>query len=206
MATLLLLGGGHAHMTTLAKLHHFIAAGHQVIVVQPSDYHYYSGMGPGMLGGTYEPEDIRFNTRKIVEKQGGTFIKNTAVAIDSGNRRVTLGDGSVIVYDRLSCNVGSYVPLTSMTGQEESLIPAKPIEKLAAARKNIVNRLMYADLNIAVIGGGPSAIEIAGNLRQLADSQGGHRLKISIFCGRTLLPGASEWLQKRAAAMLEVRT
>ena len=46
---LLLAGGGHAHMMTLANLHQFVEKGYEVTVVQPSPHHYYSGMGPGML-------------------------------------------------------------------------------------------------------------------------------------------------------------
>ena len=41
---LILAGGGHAHMTILAHLRDLIRDGHDVTVVQPSDYHYYSGM------------------------------------------------------------------------------------------------------------------------------------------------------------------
>ncbi len=75
---LVLVGGGHAHMVTLAKLHTFVEKGHRVTVIGPSAYHYYSGMGPGMLGKTYAPDDIRFSTQHVVEKQGGTFILDKA--------------------------------------------------------------------------------------------------------------------------------
>ena len=68
---LVLVGGGHAHMVTLANLRAFIEKGYKVTVIGPSPYHYYSGMEPGMLGRTYAPEDIRFFTRHVVEKQGG---------------------------------------------------------------------------------------------------------------------------------------
>ena len=47
---LVLVGGGHAHMVTLAHIHRFVEKGYRVTVIGPSAYHYYSGMGPGMLG------------------------------------------------------------------------------------------------------------------------------------------------------------
>ena len=78
---LVLIGGGHAHMVTLAKLHTFVENGHRVTVVGPSDHHYYSGMGPGMLGKTYAPAEIRFATKHVVEKQGGTFIRDKATQV-----------------------------------------------------------------------------------------------------------------------------
>jgi len=65
---LVLAGGGHAHMMALAQLGRFVEKGHKVTVIGPSEHHYYSGMGPGMLGGTYAPEEIRFDTKQVVEK------------------------------------------------------------------------------------------------------------------------------------------
>ena len=65
---LVLVGGGHAHMMILDNLAGFVDKNIAVTVIGPSSYHYYSGMGPGMLGGTYTPEDIRFATRQVVEK------------------------------------------------------------------------------------------------------------------------------------------
>ena len=76
---LVLVGGGHAHMVTLANLQVFIEKGHKVTVIGPSPYHYYSGMGPGMLGRIYTPDDIRFSTQHVVKKQGGVFILGKAV-------------------------------------------------------------------------------------------------------------------------------
>ncbi len=57
---LVLVGGGHAHMVTLEQIRTFVDKGHKVTVIAPSFYHYYSGMGPGMLGGVYSPDEIRF--------------------------------------------------------------------------------------------------------------------------------------------------
>ena len=60
-------------MMTLENIHRFVEKGVKVTVIGPSFHHYYSGMGPGMLGGTYRPEEIRFATKKVVQNQGGDF-------------------------------------------------------------------------------------------------------------------------------------
>ena len=93
---LVLVGGGHAHMVTLSKIHELVAAGHQVTVIGPSDHHYYSGMGPGMLGGTYAPDAIRFATRHVVEKQGGRFIRDKVTRIDPDDRIVFTASGQTL--------------------------------------------------------------------------------------------------------------
>jgi len=133
---LVLIGGGHAHMVTLANLHHFTEQGYDVSVIQPSDYHYYSGMGPGMLGGTYKPADIRFATRTVVEQKGGRFVKDKAVKIDPTRQVVTLQHSDEeIGYDVLSCNVGSYVPRDTISTESPEIFTAKPIESLLLAQK-----------------------------------------------------------------------
>ena len=88
--TLILVGGGHAHMETLAHLEEFVQKGFQVTVVGPSTHHYYSGMGPGMLGNTYTPEEICFATKHVVEKKGGTFIEDKGIRIDPDTRTLFL--------------------------------------------------------------------------------------------------------------------
>ena len=90
---LVLAGGGHAHMMTLAHLHQFVDQGHEVTVIQPSEHHYYSGMGPGMLGGTYAPDEIRFATRRQVEKKGGSFVLGKVAKIDAGAQTGASGIG-----------------------------------------------------------------------------------------------------------------
>jgi len=87
---LVLIGGGHAHMMTLENTGEFVEKGFKVTVIGPSFYHYYSGMGPGMLGGTYSPDDIRFATRDVVEKQGGIFIKDKVEKIDPDKKEISI--------------------------------------------------------------------------------------------------------------------
>ncbi len=79
---LLIAGGGHAHILTLAHLDEFVDKGFEVTVIGPDTHHYYSGMGPGMLGGTYRPEEIRFATQELVEKKGAVFLQAKVTGID----------------------------------------------------------------------------------------------------------------------------
>lgn len=182
---LVLIGGGHAHMITLAHLDIFITKGYGVTVIQPSEYHYYSGMGPGMLGGTYRPDDIRFATRRLVEAKGGRFVLGKATAIDPDRRRVFLeGSEEAIPYDVLSCNAGSYVPREMIQGNTADIFTAKPIEQLMIARERILERAAAGKIAIAVIGSGPSALEIAGNIHQLCKEKAVPMPVIRIFGGR----------------------
>lgn len=166
---LVLVGGGHAHMVTLANIGKFVENGYRVTVVGPSDFHYYSGMGPGMLSGTYRAEEIRFATKHVVEKSGGIFVKGRAVRIDPEKRTVILDSGATVSYDLLSCNAGSYVPSATINGDFKDIFSVKPIETLMEAQKRVLAKLSQDSLkSISIVGGGPSAAEIAGNVWQLA--------------------------------------
>lgn len=201
---LILAGGGHAHMTILAHIRDLIRDGHEVTVIQPSDFHYYSGMGPGMLGLTYTPDDIRFATRYVVERQGGTFVRDKVVRIDAEDRSVTLASGRTMEYDVLSCNAGSFIPFDNIHGDTSSVFTVKPIERLQEAQRAVISLCAARTrANIGVIGGGPAALEIAGNVRKLALLRGRHAPKITLFAGRRFLGRLPEKIQDMARDSLE---
>jgi NADH dehydrogenase FAD-containing subunit len=203
---LVLIGGGHAHMETLANLKNFVSRGHSVSLIAPSPFHYYSGMGPGMLSGIYAPDDIRFATRHVVEKYGGVFVPGRAVRIDPDLKTVLLSDGSSIPYDVLSCNVGSFVPQTIPVSDTECpIFSVKPIEKLLDARKLLLSLAETSKIQIAVVGGGPSALEIAGNTWRLLRDSGGQSPSIKIFAGRRFMERAPEAVHRRVRTSLDRR-
>lgn len=202
---LVLAGGGHAHMMTLAHLGEFVEKGHDVTVIGPSEYHYYSGMGPGMLGGTYRPEDIRFATRHLVVKNGGKFRLGNVVKIDAAGRSVHLDNGAPVPYDVLSCNLGSHVNRDIVRGEITGIYTVKPIEKLMAARQEILSRGTRESIVIGIAGGGPSAVEIAGNIHRLTQSKGMKPAVIKILTRSTLMPHHPKGISTKAKASLKRR-
>jgi NADH dehydrogenase FAD-containing subunit len=193
---LVLAGGGHAHMMLLANLDKFRGSGHQVTVIQPSAYHYYSGMGPGMLSTHYSPAEIRFNTRFVVERRGARFIKAKVTAIEADKNRVLTDSGEIIPYDVLSCNVGSFVPFSPIKGNDKNVFSAKPIERLLEAQQKILSRCNGNSISVAVVGGGPAAVEIAGNVHHLIRTTGCRNVDIRLFSGTKLMAGHSGSIQR----------
>ena len=202
---LVLIGGGHAHMVILSRLAEFVDAGWHVSVIQPSEYHYYSGMGPGMLGETYRAAEIRFETRKVVEERGAEFVLGKAVKIDPVQQLIYLSEGKeAIPYDLLSCNCGSYVPAGEMKVEGDEIYTAKPIERLLTARKKILAMSQKKKLQIGIVGGGPSAVEFAGNVEQLSRRNGFHPPHITMYCGE-LLSGLPRAVRVKTAKILKAR-
>ncbi|MBN2419045.1 MAG: FAD-dependent oxidoreductase [Deltaproteobacteria bacterium] len=201
---LLLVGGGHAHMMCLAAIHEFVGKGYDVTVIGPSEYHYYSGMGPGMLGGFYTPEDIRFATRHVVEKQGGKFILGKAVRVDPEKNIVFLESGEEVHYDVVSFNAGSHIPMPDIEGEADNIYTAKPIERLLEARDRIRASLSEKALRIGVIGGGPSSVEIAGNVWRLG-KDAPNSVELVVFAGSVLMARFPDGIKDRARKSLTQR-
>lgn len=189
-------------MVTLGNLRSFVDKGHGVTVIGPSEYHYYSGMGPGMLGMTYTPDDIRFATRKVVERQGGVFILDAAERIDPVARKVILKSGGTVPYDVLSVNAGSYVPNSLITENRGDIFPVKPIEKLLMARERVLELCRERHITVGIVGGGPSSAEIAGNIRQLIELDGGYQPQIIIFAGSSFMKRFPAAVRRRVRNIL----
>jgi len=202
---LILVGGGHAHMMTLENIGRFVEKGFKVTVIGPSFHHYYSGMGPGMLGGTYSPGQIRFATRDVVQKQGGIFVKDKVLRMDPVKKEVYTETGHAFAYDVLSFNAGSYVPMAPDMEKSGNIYSVKPIEKLMEASEKLKALFAEKKIMVAIVGGGPSSAEIAGNTWQLAKKLKGHMPEIRIFAGKSFMARFPENVRSRVRSSLVKR-
>ena len=202
---LVLVGGGHAHLTVLKHSDDFIERGHRVTLISPSPYHYYSGMGPGLLSGMYRPHEVRFNIRKMALDRGASFLKGTVVGVDPEQGVVLIESGDEISYDVVSFNTGSSVPLTGVAESETDVFPVKPIDNLLKARNAVLERLKAGAPQLMVIGGGPAGLELTGNLWRLVNDQGA-TAKITLLAGRKLLARCPEKVRRFAIQSLRSRS
>ena len=188
---LVFVGGGHAHLTALLHLKNYVDAGHRVTLISSSDYHYYSGMGPGMLSGIYRPQEIRFHVAKLAEDRGASFLKDSVERIDSSQRTLSLKSGNAVKYDVVSFNTGSEVSSDTLNMAGENIFTVKPIINLLKARQYILKAVREREVRIIVIGGGPAGVEIAGNAwRLIQDNKG--KAEISFIAGAKLLKNLPE--------------
>jgi NADH dehydrogenase FAD-containing subunit len=220
MARLLLLGAGHAHLDAIRAIPALVARGHAVTVAGPGPCHCYSGMGPGVLGGTYPPQAMALPVRRMVEAAGGTFVTGTAVRIDAPGHAVHFASGLRLEYDVCSCNVGSVVTHSLPGGGNGPdvgdasdgggggmppvppalpVLPVKPIENLYRARQALLRLAARGPVHVVAAGGGPAALEVACNAAVcLARARGNTTPavpagdSVTLVAGRGLLPDLPE--------------
>jgi NADH dehydrogenase FAD-containing subunit len=169
---LVLVGGGHAHIETLLHLGEYTCRGHRVTLISPSPYHYYSGMGPGMLSGIYHQQETRFNVRKMAEDRGAGYMEDMVEIINPDQRSLSLTSGRQVCYDIVSFNTGSEIDTRSLASSGADVFPVKPISNLLKARKRILSWGTDSRMEIVVAGGGPAGVEIAANIWKVIRAHG----------------------------------
>ena len=200
---LVLVGGGHAHITVLINLHKYVERGHGVTLIGPSPYHYYSGMGPGLLSGIYRPQDVRFHVKKMAEDRGAVFVQDAVTRIDADRKVLMLKSGNQVPYDVVSFNTGSTVPTPGDAVRSENIFTVKPIQNLMK-----VSQMLKAGLSatprLIIVGGGAAALEITGNLWRLVQGLGANA-SITVLGGRHFLSSMPRKAQRYARKSLLTR-
>jgi NADH dehydrogenase FAD-containing subunit len=199
-------GGGHVHLTALLRLRDYLRAGHRVTLIGPSPYHYYSGMGPGLLSGIYRPAEVRFHVKKMAEDRGAAFLEDRVVKVEPARRALILGSGEELRYDVVSFNTGSEVPADIVDPSADNVFPVKPIENLLAARKKVLDAPGGQSLRAIVVGGGTAGVEIAANLGRLGRESGKIGRITLVSRSKVLddLPGKARALVRDALARLRI--
>jgi NADH dehydrogenase FAD-containing subunit len=203
---LVFIGAGHAHLTAITNMARYTGDGHKVTVISAGSYHYYSGMGPGMLSGIYKPQEIRFNVKQLTESRGGEFIEDIVVSVDPDKRIIQLKSGKTAAYDVLSFNTGSEIATGPVDASYDNIFKVKPIENMFTARCKIIEALKKGPVNIAVLGGGPAGIEMANNAwRITADMNAQNHSKITMISKGKILHRFTPRVRKLAAKSMNAK-
>jgi pyridine nucleotide-disulfide oxidoreductase family protein len=183
--TLLLVGGGHAHVEVLRQLALNPPVDADIALFNPSPSIWYSGMLPGVIAGHYEPNEARLNLWALCQRARVRFFETSVLALHAGNLVLESGIGERHRFDMASVDVGSVSkPLPASPGAY--VVTVKPIEPLLTAITEFES-VRSAALMVRIIGGGAAALEVALALAyRWRESK---NRKISIVSATRLLDG-----------------
>ena len=187
-ARVVFVGAGHAHLYSIKNAGLLTRQGAEVIVIGPDQYHYYSGMGPGMLSGIYKQDDVRVDVQRLAFSSASRFIKGHVIGIDPRRQNLHLDNGEKLSYDIASFNLGSSVPMDLVKGAEKEAYPIKPIVNLVVLKQTILSQIVSSIPRILIIGTGPAGVEIAGNIERLVSQNNGKAEIILAGAEESLLP------------------
>ncbi|OGB41871.1 MAG: pyridine nucleotide-disulfide oxidoreductase [Burkholderiales bacterium RIFOXYC2_FULL_59_8] len=159
---LVLVGGGHAHLSVLRALAKQRPEGINVVLITPSRYQYYSGMLPGWIAGHYTQAQCRVDLAPLIQAAGARLVLDQIVGLDTTRRCVSLTHGQPVAYDVLSLDVGSETDTSWLESLGDKLLPVKPLDNFFSRWPHI---LMAAkakqNYRLVVVGGGAAGVELA---------------------------------------------
>ena len=150
----------------------------QVVIVDRNNYHNFQPLLYQVATGALEADSIAYPIRKIFAGQKNFFYRMADVQrLDSARNTVTTSIGD-IRYDYLVLATGSLTNFFGLESIERNAMQIKSIPNALNLRsfifQNFEKALLTSDpeakqalLNIVVVGGGPTGVEISGSLAEM---------------------------------------
>ncbi len=159
---LVLVGGGHSHITVLKKFGMKPVPGVQLTLVCRDVHTPYSGMLPGLIAGHYTYDEAHIDLRKLCVFSSTRFIHDEVLRLDPNRRTLHFRQRPPIPYDLVSLNIGSTPDMRDIDGAREHAVPVKPISEFLPRWEALLQRVKNLDTApiIAVVGAGAGGVEL----------------------------------------------
>jgi len=172
---LVIVGCGFGGLTLARRMRN---SGYQVVLIDKHNYHQFPPLFYQVASAGLDATSILFPLRKIFQDYADYHIRKAEVkAIDSVNKKLVTSGGT-IRYDYLVLAHGATNSFFGSVQMQQHSKAMKTIAEVIDLRNNLLmnleNALTVSDeserekyLNIVIIGGGPSGVEIAGALSEM---------------------------------------
>lgn len=164
--------GGQKLATSLRR------SGFQVVLVDKNNYNQFPPLIYQVASAGLEPSNISFPFRRLFQGCKNFFFRMAEVQeIDKEEKAIHTSIGT-IHYDYLVLAVGATTNFFGNQNIEAHALPMKTVTESMRLRNTILENLEKAEteddanrrkalMNIAIVGGGPSGVEIAGALAEM---------------------------------------
>ncbi len=184
---LLLVGAGHAHLHLLQRSRELTDAGYAVSLLAPATFAY-SGVASAVATGALPTGTGTLDVAALVAGRPVTHHVGELVQLDLPGHRARTSIGDWLGWDVVSLNIGS-VAMDEGIDVHPDVLAIKPLESLGELRQRIAvaqrDRSSLAQdspnaptkprdgqpAQVTVVGGGPSGLELAGNLAVRPDTR-----------------------------------
>ena len=163
-------------------------------------------------------DHVAYPIRGALRKTKVQFRMGTPEKLNSAANELTLKDGQVVKYDHLVIAMGSTTADFGIAGVKENALGMKTVGEALTIRSEVMRSYEEMcqqgnkdNLDIAIVGGGPTGVEMAGAFAELVRgplrsdyADAANRVRVSIIeAGPRLVPSFSESLSNKTQKDLE---
>ncbi|HBL74547.1 MAG: NADH dehydrogenase [Bacteroidetes bacterium GWF2_42_66] len=172
---LVILGAGFAGLKLAREL---VNSDFQIVLIDKNNYHQFQPLFYQVATAGLEPSAISFPLRKIFQQKKNIFVRVAEVQkIDADKHQISTEIGP-LKYDYLVVATGVRTSYFGMENISNHAIPMKTVAQALALRNRVLSNFELAVtitdreklkelLNIVVVGGGPTGVEVSGALADL---------------------------------------
>ncbi len=160
----------------------------RITIVDRVNYHVFAPLLYQVATAELGSDDIVRPIR--AQLPGVDFNQGSVVAVDSSRRCIRFADGRLLHYDDVILAVGSVGSDFGVPGVSEYALHMKTLGEARAIRKRLLSMYEHVaqgmskpvDLNVIVIGGGPTGVELTG---AIAEMQRGMQKQYPFLAGQS---------------------
>ena len=219
---IVIVGAGFGGLTCAKTLHRAAAS---LTIIDQRNFHLFQPLLYQVATAALSPADIAMPIRRILQRQRNARVILAEVeAIDRGGRTIRVRGGIPdIPYDYLVVATGARHAYFGHEDWEPFAPGLKQIEDATDIRHRVLAAFEKAEteadpaerrrlLTFAIIGGGPTGVEMAGAIAELAKSElafpyrnlhGEHAHIVLVEAGQQILPAFPSSLAAKAVRSLE---
>ena len=152
----------------------------EVVLIDQNNYHTFQPLIYQVATAGLEPSEVAHGVRTIFQRQKNfTFRQATVQGVDWDNKTLTLAGEDALSFDYLIIGAGAVYNDFGIPGVKEEGFFVKSLTEAVNIRSHILRQFerVSADpslidqgaLNIVIVGGGPTGVEMSGALSELFD-------------------------------------
>ena len=200
-----ILGGGFGGLYTALYLSRFfeVESG-QITLVEPKDRFLFTPLLYELLTGELQRWEIAPFYHKLLHNKNIYFCQQSVQDVELKMRQVKLENGQKLTYDYLVLAVGNQTRYADIPGVVEHTLKFRTLAdaELLHEKLRLLEATQRQHLRLAVIGGGPSGVELAC---KLADRLGRRGQVSLVERGAEILKPYSRGVQAAAQKAMKAR-